>query len=185
MDDDRSYMLDTALKAALSGAAFGAPLGLAGKLWTGGRTIKDLIRAALVGGGLGAGASGGTVLAGSSVLGEPGPEEANPYTVRGGVGGALAGGGLGAILGAVAASGKLPRALPASISKFMPAENIISRKIRSFAGSPGAMKKGALLGGITVGAPTAVYGADEGMGLDAIAREMHKERIKRQLGIYE
>lgn len=182
-ENNTDYILDTALKAALSGAAFGAPLGVAGRLWSGGKKISDLIRAGLVGGSLGAGAAGGSVLTGSALLGEPAQGETSPYTVRGGLGGAMAGGGLGAIIGALAASGKLPRSLPASLAKYMPKDNIVSQKLRSFGGQPGGMRKGAALGGATVGIPSAVYGADEGMGLDVVAQELQKERLKEALGI--
>ena len=178
--DDRDYILDTALKAALSGAAFGAPLGVAGKLWSGGKKMSDMLRAALVGGGLGAGVSGGTVLAGSAAMGEPGPGETNPYTARGGVGGALAGGGLGGLLGAIAAAGRWPKSLPAFIKRGLPESNIISQKISGLAGTPHGIKKGFGIGSASIGIPAAIYGADEGMGLDVIAREMEKERLKQR-----
>ena len=181
MDTDRDFILDTALKAAISGATFGAPLGVASRLWMGGRKISDLIRAALVGGGLGAGVSGGTGALGSAVLGEPGHGEANPYLARGGAGGALAGGGLGGVLGGLAAAGKFPRPLPASLLRVLPRPNIVTDKISSFIGQPGAVKKGAGLGAAALGIPAAIYGADEGTGLDALAREIEKERLRRQL----
>jgi len=168
--------LDAALKAAASGAVFGAPFGAVGKMWGGGKKISDLLRGALVGGSLGAGASGGSVLAGSAVLGEPGPGEISPYTKRAGIGGALAGGGLGAILGGLAAAGKWPKSLPATISKYLPEENIITRKILN--STPG---KGAAIGGTSLGIPGALYGMDEGMGVDVLLQEMEKEKLRRRL----
>jgi len=168
--------LDAALKAAASGAVFGAPFGVMGKLWGGSKKISDLLRGALVGGSLGGGAAGGSVLAGSSVLGEPAPGETSPYTARAGLGGAITGGGLGALFGGLAAAGKWPKSLPATLAKYLPAENIVTRKIMN--SSPG---KGAAIGGTALGIPSALYGMDEGMGVDVIMQEMEKEKLRRRL----
>lgn len=171
-----SESLDAALKAAASGAVFGAPFGVMGKLWGGGKKISDLLRGAMVGGGLGGGAAGGSVLAGSALLGEPGPGETSPYTARAGLGGALTGGGLGGLLGGLAAAGKLPKSLPASIMKYLPQDNILTRKI-----AKSSIPAGAAMGAGALGLPTGLYGMDEGMGVDVIMNEMQKDKLRRRL----
>ncbi len=106
--DPASY--EAALKAALSGFAFGAPVGAVGRILGGGKKLSDIMKTALVGGGMGAGAAGGSTLVGSAMLGPPDTRtESSPYTTRGAIGGLVGGGGTGATLGALASTGLLSK----------------------------------------------------------------------------
>ncbi len=165
MDEDWKRYLQMAASGGLTGAAFG---GL-GRMLGGSRSLPAILGASVLGGATGATTIPAAAYAGESVLGSVTPEEMQPYTKRAGLGGALAGAGLGAAGGAAVGSGLskyVGDALP-GLSKVassqLPLDNILMDKLRKMGG-----KKGALIGAL-LGAGTLGYAAaDEGQQLDTI-----------------
>lgn len=159
--------------AALSGAASGAVLGGAGSILTG-ANLKSALRAALLGSVASAGMAGGGMAIGNSILGDPPDEdEINPNTRRTALGGGIAGGSIGALLGG--ALGKKYLRLPGAtgLTKYIASK------------SP---KTAALLGGGSGALAGSYLAADEGMQLDFLQNELdalERKRRAKELGIYE
>ena len=184
-----------AIKAALSGALTGGVFGGGGAALTGEKELAKLLKAALIGGGLGGTAAGSATAVGEDVMGEPTQEEGGaPYARRGGIGGMLLGGGIGAALGAAGASGKLgklaehaPQFLKTAgmaAKNEMPkglVDNILIKKIAELGKNPSlkGVALGAGLGAATLGAPMGYYAAGEGSGIDTMNRELEDEKKRR------
>lgn len=157
-------MRDDTKKAALSGAASGGLLGLAGSA-LGGGGIKQALRSALLGALAGGTVSGGGIAIGDTVMGAPEQGEINPYTRRGALGGGIAGAGVGALLGGALAKKylKIPKAT--GITQF-------------FANRQ--PKMAAALGAMGGGLAGAYQAGDEGMQLDFIQNEIDAMGRKRK-----
>lgn len=168
-----------AIRTGLTGALSGAVLGGASKFLGGAKSIPEILKAAGLGGGIGAGMAGGSQLLGSALLGPAGDDEQNPAMKRGAVGGLVGGTLLGGTLAALASRGKLGGLgkVGATISEELPLDNMLTRKILDWAKNPSFGKTaaaagiGAALGGI----PAAYLGGDEGLTYDTIAEEMRKK----------
>jgi hypothetical protein len=170
--------IGAALRVALSGGLTGAAFGAGGKLLSGAKTWPEILRAALAAGAGGAGIAGASQLVGNMVSGEPQEgEEGSPATTRGGVGGGILGALGGGAAGALLASGRAPM-LAKKLEGMSP---LIAKKMAQFAAEPHAIAKGAGLGAMAAGIPAAYFGANEGMGYDAIMAEIEEEQKKRQM----
>lgn len=186
--------LEAALRTALSGGVTGAAIGGGARFLSGGNK-KQILKSALVSSGLGAGLAGGSQLVGSSLLGDPEEEEGgSPYTVRGALGGAVGGGSLGALLGLLAASGKLPkmsiyapqklRSIVGSIKEELPLRNFLTKEIEKISKNPTAkgIRKAGIYGAGMGAIPGAFLGADEGQTVDTILREYEMQKMKDSYG---
>lgn len=175
MDDARRERLK---ELALSGGVSGAVLGGVGTLIGGFKKPTDVLRSALIGALGGAGIASGSGYVGGEVLGEPGEEEEGAHTKRGLVGGALGGGLLGAAAGSLLGSSGIARALRSKLGT----DNAVSRGIGNWIGSGGAAsaKRGAMAGGLGLGAASAYQGADEGMQMDFIDGVRYQAEQKRK-----
>lgn len=165
MDEDWKRYLTMAASGALTGAGMG---GL-GKILGGSRSLPSIAGAAALGG-----AAGGTTIPaasylGESILGAPGPDASQPYTYRAGLGGALAGGALGAVGGGLLGSGISTiagKAFPGAAkmaSSTLPIDNIIVDAIKKKGGTKGALI-GSLMGALGLG----YMAADEGQQFDTL-----------------
>jgi hypothetical protein len=158
---------DAALGSGLTSAITGAGYGFFTK-----KNPHDVLALAAKSGLLGGLIGGGSVYAGSKILGLPQPEETTGYTRRGSLGGSVVGGGLGIGLGAGLGSGLIPR--PRST-------NLITKYIAQLVKKPGlqtAAKGAAILG--PIGAITGGYlGNDEGLILDFIDQEKKQAMRKK------
>ncbi len=167
---------DAVNESAANGAVTGGLYGAAGKMLAGGRTAGSLLKAGALGAATYAPIAAGTTALGSKIMGAPEEDDPTAFTTRGGIGGLVGGGLVGAGLGALLGSGrlrglaKLPfAAKAASLAEHeLPLDNIIVDKLKKWASHPGGASSGksaALLAAILGGGSGAV-GASEGMQLD-------------------
>lgn len=164
---------------ALSGGISGGVLGGVGSLFGGGlQKPTDILRSALIGALGGASIAAGSGAVGGAVLGEPGEEEEGAHTTRGAVGGALGGGAIGALAGSTLGISKVANALRGKLGT----DNAISRSIGNWIGQGGAAsaRRGAMAGGLGLGAAAAYQGADEGMQMDFIDAMRYQAEQKRK-----
>lgn len=185
MADDDSILKNVGL-AALSGVGSGALMGGAGRFIAGSRKLKEMLKAAAMGGALSGATAGLATGAGTAAMGVPDSDESNAYATRGLTGGALLGGTVGAgIGGALGLKGpgilaKLPKIVKQAGSN-LPLDNMLTDKLLAYAAKPGASSavKGALLGAGTLGAAASYLGGDEGMQIDLIRDQMNALKRKR------
>lgn len=165
------------IKALLSGAASGGLLGAGGKLAGGARNWKEVGKSGLQAGAAMGAMAGGSTYLGSKLMGAPDEDESGAFAHRGALGGAVGGGIVGAGAGALAGLGKLP--LGKSVAEH---PNMLMDYVRALGSKPtkGSALKGALIGGLGLGAISAYHGGDEGMQLDVLNEEMRK-RKRRQM----
>lgn len=166
------------IKALLSGGMSGGLLGAASHaIGSAKPTMGSLLKAGLIGAGVGSGISGGSTAIGSTLMGAPSDDERSGYTRRAALGGALAGGLGGATLGGLAATGHI--GLPAK------APELMKEYIRNIAKSPNALLKGAGVGAALGAIPLAYYAADEGMQLDFLKNEMLEAKKRKIRDAYD
>jgi hypothetical protein len=169
---------DAALRAALSGGLSGGLFGAATRI-VGGKgpyQLSNLLKAAGIGFGTGASVAGGSTLLGSSLMGYPEPDDPSAYTRRATVGGLVGGGLGGALIGAAASRGiiPLPRRTPDFIKNYFSKLTQSPEFIRSGL-------KGAGIGAITGGIPSAFLASDEGMQVDFINNELRRKKKEEAL----
>lgn len=175
---------DATWRATLSGAGSGAVLGGASALLGGLKPWQKVAKTALAGAGISAGIAGGGTFLGSQVLGAPEPDEDSAYTTRAGLGASLAGGAIGAGLGALAGHGSFSKsAIGRKVAQQFGglADNIVGqgfKKLTAMGGREGA-KRGAIAGGLAGAALGGYQGADEGMQVDFIQAQLDKQRRER------
>ncbi len=180
-EQERARISEATNEAAKSGGIAGTVLGGAADILSGNRSIPKFIGKAALGGALGAGLTGGATWLGSEVMGAPDADSRGGFTNRTALGGALAGGALGAGLGGLLGGGKLAwlgkigpiekklaeAAKPASdITKKAGGlfDNLLADKIKTLAKKGPGRTAGALgLAGAGIGG---FQGAQEGMGID-------------------
>ena len=159
---------------ALSGGFGGAIMGLGAGLVSPFRKWRDLAKAAGIGAASTAGISAGSGYVGDEFLGDPDAGESNPYTKRTGLGGAIVGGGVGALGGAALGS-------PAGggLAKMLP-DNKLTKTLRDYVGRGGLGKMGRLgaLGSLAGGATGAWIGMDAGMQTDVIENELRRKVLE-------
>ncbi len=187
-DEHRARLKKIALSAGIPGAAMGAASAFLnmGPAWR----LKRMLAAAGAGGAGMAGLAVGANEVGESLMGKPKHQEANPYTRRGGVGGALIGGGLGLAGGGALASGALEKYAPKVQQKF---RDMLTREtdlgmreaknpLSAWLLKPGSPRKAALGAGAgmaALGLLGAAKGADEGMMVDVIEQERRAKHDKQ------
>jgi len=181
----RDLISDASQKAALSGLASGGAIAAGTRILAGVRSPLALLRAATIGGLGASGIAGGGTYLGSQMLGPPDEDETNPYTRRGGIGGAIGGSAIGAGVGALLASGVLRRAAPSLLKLIRqgPADNVLGDQFFKLAKKPttGRTLLGTALGGTTGGTIAGLMGADEGGGVDIINNEISELAKRREL----
>lgn len=137
-------------------AATGAFAGGIGSLLSGAANSKEVIRNALASAALAGGIGGGGYEVGKALAGQPDPNDPQAYTKRtalgGGIGGALAGGALGAL------------------SHLGPDDILLFKQLQKI-----PRGKAALLGALGFGAYGAYHGAEEGLLQDAIHQNKMRE----------
>lgn len=183
------------IRAAASGGLSGAALGAGASLFSPTRGLSNIVKnAGLAGLGMGA-IAGGSIYAGSKILGPPTEEEDTGFTRRGGLGGLVAGVPTGALLGGLAGSGlhntanDLLELGPNSVAKFIRkhshslTDNSIGDYFKKLGDGPRlpGMLKGAALGAGALGAVSAFSGGDEGLQLDFIHNEINNAAKRRGL----
>jgi len=156
--------LNPYLGAALSGGASGAVLGGLSILKRGTGALAALKNAGKLG-GVSAGIVGGGALLGSRIVGKPREDESAPFTKRAGIGGAIAGAGVG-LAGALALRKTKggAKVLEKAAKNWRPAMWVRESPL-AVAGGVGAVG-GALYGG--------AQGLDEGQQVDSI-RNLKKD----------
>ena len=156
--------LNPYLGAALSGGASGAVLGGLSILKRGTGALAALKNAGKLG-GVSAGIVGGGALIGSRIVGKPREDESAPFTKRAGLGGAIAGAGVG-LAGALALRKTKggAKVLEKAAKEWRPAMWVRESPLAA-AGAVGAVG-GALYGG--------AQGLDEGQQVDSI-RNLKKD----------
>ena len=176
--------LKRALKVASTGALTGAAVGSGARALSSTGSVKDLIKAAITGGVTGGGLAGISSYVGSKIKGEPKEEERNPAASRGALGGGVTGALLGGGLGALAVAGHMPAGAASLAEKLdIPAENMITQYIKKLAAKPvtgRSIAKGAGIGAAALGLPLAYQGFDEGVGYDALQRELERKQREQQ-----
>lgn len=180
-EKERERLLESTRAAATSGGISGGITGAMGRLLAGRKNPMEILKAALGVGALGAGLAGGATYVGGQLMGPAPKNDPSSYTTRGGLGGLVGGGLVGAALGGLIGGGKLRVPKIAGVT-----DNIIGDKLASLALSPSSRnaKIGAALGGAGLGAGAGYLGADEGMQLDFLKNEVaksQKKRMQRQL----
>lgn len=155
---------------ALAGALSGGTLGALGSFLAG-SNLKKIGASAALAGVLGATGIPATAAIGNQIMGQPGEDEGAAYMKRGGVGGAILGGGVGGLGGALSGPlEELGKKIPtvAKIGNELPLDNILVKKMRGMGNSPKNVLLKALMGG-GIGALTmANFGQDEGQQLDTL-----------------
>lgn len=159
---------------ALSGGLGGAIIGLGAGLVSPFRKWSDLAKAAGIGAAGTAGISAGSGYVGDEFLGDPEVDETNPYTKRTGLGGAVVGGGVGALGGAALGS-----PVGSRLSRLLP-ENKLTDTIRDYVGRGGLGRMGRLgaLGSLGGAATGAWMGMDAGMQTDVIENELRRKVLE-------
>lgn len=162
--DGKKRELNPYVGAALSGGASGAVLGGLSILKRGTGALAALKNAGKLG-GVSAGIVGGGALLGSRIVGKPREEESAPFTKRAGIGGAIAGAGVG-LAGALALRKTKggAKVLEKAAKNWRPAMWVRESPL-AVAGGVGAVG-GALYGG--------AQGLDEGQQVDSI-RNLKKD----------
>lgn len=166
---EKERIRGASLEAAKSGGISAALLGGAGSLLAG---RKPLLRvagdAALAGLSMGA-LTGGATYLGSSIMGAPAEGEDGGYTNRAALGGALAGGALGAGFGGLLGAGKLgwltkiPK-VAGALEKEGLLNNLVTDQVKKLAKTGAGRTAAALgIGGAALGGGLA---ANEGMAVD-------------------
>ncbi len=165
---ERQRILDASGEAAKSGGLSAALIGGAQSLLSGRKPwLKVGMDAALAGLG-GAALSGGATYLGSEILGAP-QEGEGGFTNRAALGGALAGGAVGAGLGGLLGGGKLKwlSKIPGMAEKLAaegPLNNLVTDQIKKVAKTGSGRTAAALgLGGAALGGGIA---GNEGMAVD-------------------
>lgn len=175
MTEDQKERLKTLL---LSGAVSGGVLGGAGSLLSGAKSLGAVGKAAAIGAGLSSALAGTSGYLGEAVMPNPSPDDPAAFTNRGAVGGALAGGLLGAGAGALLGSKSgVGRAIQKKIIDNV-GRGVVARGITK-------LKKPLLGAGIlgTAGAAIGGYqGADEGMQADYLnnLRQAEKRKLLKE-----
>jgi hypothetical protein len=162
--DGKKRELNPYVGAALSGGASGAVLGGLSILKRGTGALAALKNAGKLG-GVSAGIVGGGALLGSRIVGKPREDESAPFTKRAGIGGAIAGAGVG-LAGALALRKTKggAKVLEKAAKNWRPAMWVRESPL-AVAGGVGAVG-GALYGG--------AQGLDEGQQVDSI-RNLKKD----------
>lgn len=174
-EDER--VKEATLKALLSGAASGGVFGAATSALSSKNPLKllPILKSAALGATTAGGIAGGSTYLGSKLAGVPSEEETSGYTKRASLGGAVGGGAIGAVAGALASRGKLPlpKVTPRFISKYF--DDLASR------GAKESIPRGVLIGALAGGVPAAFYAGDEGMQIDFLNNEIKEARKKKML----
>jgi hypothetical protein len=167
------------LQMAASGGLTGASMGGLGKILGGSRSLPAILGGVGLGAATGATAIPAAAYVGEQVLGAPSEDEQQPYTLRAGLGGTIAGAGVGALGGGYIGSGlaeamgrTFPGAAAAAHSQ-LPLDNLIIDKLKKAGKWKGALA-GAGLGALALGFTS----ADEGQQIDTfrnLARSARSE----------
>jgi hypothetical protein len=184
----------------LSAAAGGGVLtGGQALLGSGTRTLKNVASAAGKGALVSSLLAGTAGLTGDLILGAPKPNETDGNSSRGGIGGLVGGGLVGAGIGGLAASGKLGglvsrigktgkrgEQIAKGLASVLPKDNMVVDKFKSWGADPTKTKTmlGAMLGSGLGGGSSAFLGLDEGMQADLLqskAREYRKKKVQNGL----
>ncbi len=183
MESEADARRRMAIDAALSGGFTGSLLGGVTKLLEGAKGAGAIGKSALAGGALYGGLAGGANYLGNMLLGKPAEDdEGAPYTTRGtvggGVGGALAGGGIGALISSAKVRGLADKI---GLAAKMP-DNLIVDAFKAAArpGGRAGLLRAALLGGGLGGLAGSYTGADEGMQVDVLQDEL-RDRKRRAM----
>ena len=159
--------------AVLSGGASGAAFGL-GTALLARKKAAQVAMAALAGGGAGGALAGGSTYLGSKLMGAPDTNDPSGFTKRAGLGGAVGGGGIGAILGGLIGGTSAGQKL---------APDVLMPYIKSLKGQRGAAI-GAAIGALGLGGAAGYKGADEGMQLDFIRNQINDAKRKKMREAY-
>jgi len=188
-DKQKDDVLSSILEAAKSGALFGGVAGATSGLVGGQRSLRSIAMRGLGGAAITAATAAGGGALGHAILGAPGDAEANPYTKRSALGGALAGTATGAGLGYALGSGKW-RPLTAAAGKIArhfdaPTDNLVGDYVKK------KMLQNSLVSGLQAGGTLGLAGGflgghvgmDEGMGVDFMHNQDPEEMRKRQANV--